>query len=245
MSSERANSRLESRTLFEDSRYPFVYRVVSLVRESFEPCAPVLLHTPPFALIVDLAVFDGWRWCEPTVLEWRSKGPLRVTELTDDPAEMAFVLRRPWPSLPTELARLHIGRAYGLTDELCLAPFAIDDATDQCFEQRVEPHSAFWLGTDHIDGLYWGLHDWAHFHHHGDFSDPSATELQCDFAAIYWLWLNRSVLPMSVDAWELLHSQVVAREQARRKQHPPVHSTSPEKLANLRIFREITGTSPG
>lgn len=190
-------------------------------------------------------MFDGWRWCEPTFLEWRTKGALRVTTLTDDPAEMAFVLRRPWPSLPTELARLHIGKAYGVVEEQCLAPFAIDDATDQCFEQRVEPHSVFWLGTDHMDGLFWGLHDWAHFHHHGDFTDPSATELQCDFAAAYWLWINRESLGLSHKQWELLHEQVCEREKNRRERQPPVHEVFPQKLSNRREFEEILGLSLG
>jgi hypothetical protein len=201
-----------------------------------------LLKTPPFERIVDAQVFDGWRWCEPTVLEWRTKRDaptVRHSTLTDDPSEMAFVLRRAWDSLPTELARLHVGgQAYGLSDERCLSPFAIDDATDQCFEQRVEPHSVFWLATDHLDGLFWGLHDWAHFHHHGDFSDPTATELQCDFAAVFWLWINRRAVGLSDREWELCHANVCERELARRIQKPATHAIEPEKLQNIRRFRD-------
>lgn len=92
--------------------------------------------------------------------------------------------------MPRELARLH-ALGYGLEDEMALAPYAIDDATDLLYEHRVRPRDVFWLAAATLDALVWGLHDWAHFHNHGPFDDPPTTELQCDLLALAWLRLNR------------------------------------------------------
>jgi hypothetical protein len=179
------------------------------------------LRTPPLPLLVDPRVFDGFGWCASTTLEWRCLGPLVDNPLSEDPSRMAFVFRRTIEGVPTELARLHVGRAYGLSEEQCLAPYAIDDATDQLFEQRVEPASVLWLAADNLDALYWGLHDWAHFHNHGDFVERAANELQCDCAALCWLWLNRSALALDPARWDALRAEVFEAHRRRCETHPP------------------------
>ncbi len=50
------------------------------------------------------------------------------------------------------------------------------------------------LATGSIAGLFWGLHDWAHFHNHGPFEERAWTELQCDVSALVWLEVNREAL---------------------------------------------------
>lgn len=182
-----------------------------------------MLATPPLPLLVDASVFDGFNWVTSTALEWRRLGELRDNSLTEDPSAMAFVFRSRdgVEGVPSELARLHVGRAYGLDDELCLAPYAIDDATDQLFEQRIEPASALWLATDNLDGLYWGLHDWAHFHSHGAFYERAANELQCDVSALCWLWINREKIGLAHDRWSRLREDVLAAHERRCVAHPP------------------------
>lgn len=182
-----------------------------------------ILATPPLPLLVDPSVFDGFNWARSSSLEWRCLGELRDNPLSEDPSRMAFVFRSPEGvnNVPAELARLHVGRAYGLEDELCLAPFAIDDATDQLFEQRIEPASALWLATDNLDGLYWGLHDWAHFHCHGAFYERVANELQCDAAALAWLWINREQIGIDHPRWSRLRADVLAAHERRCVAHPP------------------------
>lgn len=136
---------------------------------------------------------------------------------------MAFVFRSPSGvrGVPAELARLHVGRAYGLNDERCIAPYAIDDATDELFSQRIEPHSALWLATNNLDGLFWGLHDWAHFHSHGSFEERTANELQCDLSALCWLWLNRQSAGVSRERFARLRMEVLEAHQRRCAADPP------------------------
>ena len=56
-----------------------------------------------------------------------------------NPAGMAFVLRQPCEFLPSEMARVHVF-GLGLDDEArALAPWAIDEATDQLFSHRQRP----------------------------------------------------------------------------------------------------------
>ena len=106
---------------------------------------------------------------------------------------MVFVLREPQAFLPMELANLH-AFGLGLTDEMALAPYGIDDATDGLFAHGVRPHDAMWLAADNLNALVWGLHDWAHFHNHGPFEARAWTELQCDGTALAWLVRNQSVI---------------------------------------------------
>ena len=94
-----------------------------------------------------------------------------------DPARMVFVFRADAPAavgaLPRELASLH-AFGLGLQDEMALAPYAIDDATDLLFEARARPRDALWLAADNLNALFWGLHDWAHSHNHGPFEERAA-----------------------------------------------------------------------
>ena len=130
---------------------------------------------------------------------------------------MVFVLRGEGervPFLPRELASLHVG-GMGLTNEWALAPWAIDDATDLLYEHRTPPGEVLWLATGSVAGLFWGLHDWAHFHNHGPFEQRAWTELQCDAAALAWTWLNRETIGLDPAAWERARGEVVGVGRAR------------------------------
>jgi hypothetical protein len=166
-------------------------------------------------------VFDAFGWCESDVLEWRRpRGSWDEATPIDgsDPARMVFVLRDAAggaaPFLPHELARVH-AVGLGLGEERALAPWAIDDATDGFFEHRVRPRDALWLAADNLNALFWGLHDWAHFHNHGPFERRAWTELQCDVAALGWLWANRSQVPLSEATWERVRREAAALSRAR------------------------------
>jgi len=116
--------------------------------------------------------------------------------------------------LPRELARLHaIG--LGLGDEEALAPWAIDDATDGLFDRRIRPREVLWLAADNLNALFWGLHDWAHFHNHGPFVQIAWTELQCDASALAWLWANRDRVPLDEAGWERVRREVEGLSRAR------------------------------
>ncbi len=183
----------------------------------------VRLLTPPAARIVPDGVFDAFGWCASDTLEWRR--PAAVWDPStavdgSDPARMVFVVRQPadGPSpggfLPRELAAVH-AFGLGLTREEALAPWAIDDATDELWARRVRPGDALWLAADNLNALFWGLHDWAHFHNHGAFEQRAWTELQCDATALAWLWANREAVPLSSEAWEGVRRQALALSRAR------------------------------
>ncbi|HEY6462804.1 MAG TPA: hypothetical protein VIY73_21690, partial [Polyangiaceae bacterium] len=171
-------------------------------------CARVVhLTTPPVPRVVPADVFDAYGWCASDVLEWRVPGGPRhawdpsTTIDGADPARMVFVLRRGTaPFLPRELAHLH-AFGLGLTDEEALAPWAIDDATDGLHAHGIRPGDALWVAADNLNALFWALHDWAHFHNHGPFEQRAWTELQCDAAALAWLWTNRRALPLDEATW--------------------------------------------
>jgi hypothetical protein len=167
-------------------------------------------------------VFDAFGWCASDELEWR-RPPAQWDGATpidgSDPTRMVFVLHadgadRPGAFLPRELARLHaIG--LGLGDEDALAPWAIDDATDGLYARRLRPRDVLWLAADNLNALFWGLHDWAHFHNHGPFVEVAWTELQCDASALAWLWVNRDRVPLSEAAWERVRREVEALSRGR------------------------------
>lgn len=172
------------------------------------------LTTPPLPLLVPATTFDpdGFSWCPSTSIELRHpEGPIDLSTHHDgsDPTRMVFVLRGPCDFLPLELARLH-APGLGLTDELALAPYAIDDATDELHARRVPPTSLLWLAADNLNALFWGLHDWSHFHNHGPFVARARTELQCDTAALCWIRQNRALIGLDLDRWELLRQEAVA-----------------------------------
>jgi len=155
----------------------------------------------PITAITPAGVFDAWAWCASDVIEWRRPSgdecdfDLRTPEDADNPADLVFVVREGADAsfLPRELARLH-ARGYGLGDEWALAPWAIDDATDLFYERRVRPGDVLWLAAPSLRALYWGLHDWAHFHNHGPFDEPAHTEVACDLVALAWLRENRAAI---------------------------------------------------
>jgi hypothetical protein len=163
-----------------------------------------MLEVPRLPCILPRA-FDAWAWSESDTLEWRSSrfeidreriiessrddGVRRIIDSTN-PAGLVFVMREECTFLPRELARLHL-LGWGLDGEYALAPYAIDDATDLLYERRQTPRDVFWLAADSLTALFWGLHDWVHFHNHGPFDEPAMTELQCDLVALAWLRLNR------------------------------------------------------
>ncbi len=187
-----------------------------------------VLDTPPVPRVVDASVFDAFAWNQSTVLEWRTPHDgIEINALDPDlPLRMAFVLREPWSAVPTELARLLVGRkGYDLVDELALAPYGIDDATDQLFAARRDAHATFWLAADNLNALFWALHDWSHFHHHGAFEERTATELQCDTAALAWLWLNRDRVPIGDHDFDALREQLLVIHARRDADDPPTIPT--------------------
>ncbi|MEO6572544.1 MAG: hypothetical protein ABIP89_01805 [Polyangiaceae bacterium] len=131
-----------------------------------------------------------------------------------NPARMVFVMHTECDFLPKELARLH-AFGLGLEDEWALAPYAIDDATDELFARRVRPRELLWLAADNLNALVWGLHDWAHFHNHGPFDERAWTELQCDSAALAWLRLNQGVIGLDERGWERARREVSDVSRAR------------------------------
>jgi hypothetical protein len=173
------------------------------------------LPTPPARRIVPDGVFDAFGWCASDTLEWRRPSvdfDLESAVDGSDPARMVFVFHRDEGDLlPREVARLH-APGLDLHDEWALAPYAIDDATDVLFEKRRRPRDVLWLAADNLNALFWGLHDWAHFHNHGPFDTElqrAWTEVQCDATALSWLWLARAVVGLDAPRWQTLRGQVV------------------------------------
>lgn len=166
--------------------------------------------------VVRDGVFDAWSWCASDVVEWRTPGSFDRERAIDakNPAGLAFVMHAECTFLPRELACLHVP-GYGLRDEMALAPYAIDDATDLLYERRVRPREVFWLAAGTLDALVWGLHDWAHFHNHGPFDDPPSTELQCDLVALAWLRLNAERIGLSETTLARVERELVALSRGR------------------------------
>jgi hypothetical protein len=169
--------------------------------------------------IVPEGVFDAFGWCESDRLEWRRPAARwDATTRIDgaDPARMVFVMYAgAGRYLPREPAHVHaFGLGLGAHDE-ALAPWAIDDATDELWARRDRPGAVLWLAADNLNALFWGLHDWAHFHNHGPFEQRAYTELQCDTTALAWLWHNRAALPLDDAAWERARCEVAALSRAR------------------------------
>lgn len=178
------------------------------------------LRTMPVPRLVPDGVFDAFAWHASDVLEWRRPdAPFDATTPIDgsDPARMVFVFHAPCDWLPRELARLH-AFGLGLREELALAPYAIDDATDELFARRVPPRELLWLAADNLNALFWGLHDWAHFHSHGPFEQRAWTELQCDASALRWLIDNREVIGLSDDVLSRVQREIIALIASRFEQ---------------------------
>jgi hypothetical protein len=181
------------------------------------PVITTILSTPPLRCIAPPRVFDAFGWCESDRLEWRrpadrwdAAAPLDGS----DPSRMVFVMRTACDFLPRERARFH-AFGLGLSDEEALAPWGIDDATDELHARGVRPGDLLWLAADNLNALFWGLHDWAHFHNHGSFEQRAWTELQCDASALAWLWANRAVVPLTDGAWQEVLGQAVSLARNR------------------------------
>lgn len=198
------------------------------------------LLTPPLPLLVRPETFDAFGWCASTTLGWRCPTPEPARNAFADqlPLGMAFVMRAAWDALPTEYAWLHLGRAnaraIGVTDERCLAPYAIDDATDLLYEHRRAPTEAMWLAADNTNAVYWALHDWSHFHNHGPFDDRPSTELQCDLAALAWMWLNRDALSLPEAHWESYRAAALENHLKLRAERPGHRCPEPELLRDAK-----------
>jgi len=174
-----------------------------------------ILATPPVPLVVPADVFDGFAWCKSEAIEWRRPAWDESTPIDgSDPARMVFVLKQRVDWLPRELARLH-AFGLGLTDEWALAPYAIDDATDELWARGVAPHDLLWLAADNLNALYWGLHDWAHFHNHGPFEQRALNELQCDAAALAWIAHNRERIGLGAERFAELEREIVTLASKR------------------------------
>jgi hypothetical protein len=170
-----------------------------------------VLDTPPLPRIVPDGVFDDFAWCASDRLEWR-RPEARWDPSTpldgSDPARMVFVFHEgEGDFLPREKANLH-AFGLGLNEEWALAPYAIDDATDGLHERRLRPRDVMWLAADNLNALFWGLHDWAHFHNHGAFEERAWTELQCDAAALAWLARNHAAIELDDARWEQARREV-------------------------------------
>lgn len=213
-----------------------------------EQTVGVRLWVPPLPRVVGEGVFDGYGHSRSEGFVWRrpagralERNPLGA-EL---PRGVAFVFHGETLGLPAELARLHVGGSYGLEEERCLAPYAIDDATDRLFEERVAAEKLFWVATDNLDGLFWALHDWSHFHNHGPFEDPTATELQCDLSALAWLYLNAERVGLAPEELEALRVQCAANQQKRCEAQPPSHKAEAAWLEDPARLRKILRSFSG
>lgn len=190
-----------------------------------------MLVTEPVPRLVPEDVFDAFGWCGSDTLEWRCPaGAWDPATALDgsDPARMVFVFQAGAPpralDLPRELARLH-APGLGLTDEWALAPYAIDDATDGLHAGAVRPREAFWLAADNLNALFWGLHDWAHFHNHGPFDTEARralNELQCDLTALVWLQRNRHLIRGTDEHLARIHDEVITLAAGRLTQVDPL-----------------------
>jgi hypothetical protein len=196
--------------------------------------------------VVPEGIFDALSWCASDVLEWRCPASWDAGTTVDgsDPARMVFVLRPgPFAFLPTELAAVH-AFGLGLAEEQALAPWGIDAATDGLFAHRVRPRDALWLAADNLNALFWGLHDWAHFHNHGAFEPHQRpwTEVQCDVSALAWLWTNRQKVPLTEAAWERMRGEVLAL--SRKRFEEAGQAFDDEALTAERV-RELAGDGEG
>lgn len=203
------------------------------------------LVTPPLPLLVSAETFDAFGWCKSTYLTWRCPtDSIALNDFADQlPLGLAFVLHSAFDPLPTEYAWLHLGKTsahtLGLSDDRCLAPYALDDATDLFFEHRTPPADVLWIAADNLNALYWSLHDWSHFHNHGPFTDRPSTELQCDLAALSWLWLNRDTIGLPTPTWESYRAAALDNHLSLRASCPghrcpePVLLRDSDSLINL------------
>lgn len=186
-------------------------------------------------LVVSEGVFDAWRWCDSDFVEvdWRPRSRFEdePTIGAENPSGLVFVMSDTCTFLPRELARLHAPE-FDFGDRWALAPYAIDDATDGLYAQRVRPRDVLSLAANSLRALVWGLHDWVHFHNHGPFDDPPRTELQCDLVALAWLRRNREAIGVPETAVERVAGDLAALSHARLTE-AKIAFAGPEALTRL------------
>jgi len=182
------------------------------------------LRTPRLESFVPASVsgvFDAFAWVESDTLAWGVpvvEGAPRFDTETPvdlaDPKRLLFVMHEACDFLPRELAALHLFDM-GFDDDWALSPCAIDEATDELFQRRTRPRDLLWMAADNIGAVFWGLHDWAHFHNHGAFEQRAWTEHHCDQSALAWMRLNRDVLGLDDDALARVTREVEANTVTR------------------------------
>jgi hypothetical protein len=189
-------------------------RFASVFRTSFPNSATMkdeTVHEPafqrdrfrlaPVRCVTPGDVWDDYGWCPPTFVTVRtldSLGNAFAPPSMKNPEDLWFVVKNrrllqtsTLAPLPIELGEVHT-RTLTQRDEWVLAPYGIDDATDFLWEARIAADDVFELATKSVAGLFWGLHDWCHFHNHGPFIERAWTELQCDLSALAWI-LHQSI----------------------------------------------------
>jgi hypothetical protein len=173
-------------------------------------------RVPPIACAVSPDVFDAYAWSTSSTVHIRQPYALARAPLfsDDNPSEMGFVLSERGHFLPHEDATLHFPDLCE-PGETLLAPYAIDDATDELYAHDVAADTCMELVSRSVRGVFWGLHDWAHFHNHGPFENIPETELQCDLAALAWMKLNRDLWHATDAELETLARAVFVHARAR------------------------------
>lgn len=180
-----------------------------------------VLRVDPVPCVVPARVFDAFGWCASDRLELlvpdaSARGFDAEVSLEGAlPERLLFVAHGDAGDLPLEHAYLH-APGVGFADERALAPWGIDAATDGLFERGRRPRDVFRLYADNLNALFWGLHDWTHFHNHGPFEERALTELQCDVTAFAWCVANAEVLAELGVTAERLDA---LREEATRAAH--------------------------
>ncbi|HEX7664395.1 MAG TPA: hypothetical protein VF407_07795 [Polyangiaceae bacterium] len=183
------------------------------------PPLRTVLATPHLPRLVPDGVFDAFEWTTSKTLEWwrpHDRWDCSIVDQAENPSGMTFVLREGRGEfLPRELACMH-ATGCGFENEQALAPYGIDDATDLLYERQSPPNETMWLVADGLRALFWGLHDWAHFHNHGPFEERAWTELQCDASALVWLAIAKGVVPsLHEETWDELRASAVAISRKR------------------------------
>jgi hypothetical protein len=173
-------------------------------------------RVPPIGCAVSPEVFDAYAWNTSSTVRIRRPSTLARAPLfsEDNPSEMGFVVSERGNFLPREDATLHFPDLCTPGESL-LAPYAIDDATDELYAHNVPADTCMVLVSRSVRGLFWGLHDWAHFHNHGPFENVPETELQCDLAALAWMKLNRELWNAADHELETLAQAVFTHARTR------------------------------
>jgi len=153
---------------------------------------------------------------------------------------MAFVFRgaSPCAFLPHELARLHVP-GLGLADEWALAPYGIDDATDELHARRARRGTRCGSPRRASGRSRGGFTTGRTSTTHGPFTERAWTELQCDAAALAWLWLNRVAVGLGDASWERARGAVVRVAEARFVEE--AKPFDPAWLATLRVQDLVAG----